>query len=148
MPLAVIGVGSCIKPEESLSISLQTLKSALTNHRISAIYRSPCVKNSGKIFSNIGIAGETPLPLESFRKKIKRIERDLKATHNDIDLDLYIYGSMETSKLPHTDISKYPFAIQIMLDLFPDGTHPTLGLHWKTIIEQFDCSHLHRLNAP
>ena len=133
MPVAYIGVGSNVSPEENIARALELLseKAALT--AISTFYRTaPFDRPGHPFYCNGAVAIETfddPRTLKygvlrGIEKRLGRVRGTDKSAPRTIDLDLLIYGDLlmdeEGLVIPDPDIIVRPF-VAVPLGELADG---------------------------
>ncbi len=160
--IALLSIGSNIKPEENIVAALSHLRRYTTVLGISPVYRSaPQGYFDQEPFLNMAVKTHTLRSPAQFKADvIDRIEADLKRTRDPanknapraIDLDLSLwndevfeYGAKPWA-VPDADITRYAHVAIPLADLAPDYAHPVLKKPLHIIAASFDATELKRVD--
>jgi 2-amino-4-hydroxy-6-hydroxymethyldihydropteridine diphosphokinase len=134
MPEVFIGAGSNADPERRLRVALAELERRFGALRCSAVHRSLAVGTPGADYSNLVVAFQTELPVDSLRDELRAIERVAGRTRADaavceLDLDLLLYGCRVDAdrRLPRPGVLTLPFVRVPLAELAPELKHPVTG---------------------
>lgn len=133
--LVYISTGSNIDPENNTIRAITSLKTQLSDCRVSTIYRSAAVGMQGPDFINAVVGGRIKAEPESVAEWLRdiedqhgRVRTENKFVDRSLDLDLLLYGDLMTPALPHQDIIKQAYVLQPLFDIAPSYVHPKLKL--------------------
>lgn len=141
MTLAYIGLGSNLRnPQQQLNLA-KTAIAELPDTQIkqcSSIYQSPAMTLDNEPqndYLNAVIAIDTTLDAEQLLEQLQRIEdaqgrvRDKRWGARTIDLDILLYGDLQTSgeqlNLPHAEMHKRRFVLEPLQQIAPQLHIPT-----------------------
>ena len=134
MPEIFIGAGSNADPERRLRLALAELERRFGPLRCSSAYRSPAVGGRGADYSNLVVALETRVDVDSLREELRAIETLAGRTRTDaavceLDLDLLLYGCRVDAdrRLPRPGLLTLPFVLVPLAELAPELAHPVTG---------------------
>lgn len=129
MTTVYISLGSNIERDYHLRQGLLELAALGQGMRVSTVYEAEAVGFDGPQFFNCVAAIETSLSLDSLLQVLKQIElkygREPDAKKNQsrtLDLDVLLYGDEvreEYPVLPRSDIYKFAFVLQPLMELAP-----------------------------
>ena len=160
--IALLSIGSNIKPAENIVAALALLRRYTTVLGISPVYQSaPQGFFEQEPFLNVAVKAHTFRSPAKFKAMVlDRIESDLKRTRDPtnknaprtIDLDISLwnddvleYGSKPWT-VPDADIIRYAHVAIPLADLAPDYVHPVLKKTLHNIAASLDATELKRVN--
>ncbi|MDV5171033.1 2-amino-4-hydroxy-6-hydroxymethyldihydropteridine diphosphokinase [Photobacterium rosenbergii] len=142
MTTVYISLGSNIDRERYLQAGLVGLSQLGAGMQVSTIYEAEPVGFSGPNFYNCVAVIETSLSLDTLLDALKQLElqhgRSSDAAKNQsrtLDLDILLYGDTVQSTypvLPRSDIYKFAFVLQPLMELCPERVIPGDG---RTVTE-------------
>jgi 2-amino-4-hydroxy-6-hydroxymethyldihydropteridine diphosphokinase len=134
MPEVFIGAGSNADPDRRLRLALAELERRFGRLRCSSVYRGPAVGAPGADYSNLVVAFETGLDVDSLREQLQAIEalsgrsrRDRAVVELDLDLLLYGWRVDAERRLPRPGLLTLPFVRVPLAELAPQLAHPVTG---------------------
>jgi 2-amino-4-hydroxy-6-hydroxymethyldihydropteridine diphosphokinase len=142
MPEVFVGAGSNADPERRLRLAVAELERRFGRLRCSSVYRGPAVGAKGADYSNLVVAFESRLGVDSLRAELRAIEalggrarpRSSRSSRADavvceLDLDLLLYGCRVDAEqsLPRPGILGLPFVLVPLVELAPELRHPVTG---------------------
>ena len=136
-----LALGSNIRRTASLFHAVKRLSGVLQGARCSRVYRSVPHNNArGPEFYNAVIMGITELSLPELFDLTKAAEAEMGRENwtspagetfflRCLDIDILTYGDTVSAKpeLPRSDLTRYPFVVQPVLELEPDFRIPGRG---------------------
>src|SRR5215831_6569444 len=126
------------------------MEAALCVSRLSSIYETqPVSEIEQPPFLNMPAELANPLPApDQVMARLLRIEfllgrtRDLKDGPRTIDLDLLLYGEVESNteflKLPHPRLHERRFVLEPLVEVAPHLVHPTLNCTAAELLEKVE----------
>lgn len=159
MARAFIGVGSNVEPERSVQESLRLLGSLARITGISTVYSTaPVGTKGGGRFYNCVVSVDTGLEPFALREALRSIEESLgrkrcedRYAPRPIDLDIVIYGDVETDerglKLPDPDIFTRAFLALPLRELSPGLVVPGTDKKIEDIAGRLDCQGMDALKG-
>jgi 2-amino-4-hydroxy-6-hydroxymethyldihydropteridine diphosphokinase len=134
MPEVFIGAGSNADPERTLRLALAELERRFGRLRCSRVHRGPAVGAPGTDYSNLVVALETRLDVDSLREQLQTIEALSGRTRKDpavveLDLDVLLYGCRVDAerRLPRPGLLTLPYVLVPLAELAPQLKHPVTG---------------------
>lgn len=136
------------------------MEAALCVTRLSSIYETePVSEVEQPPFLNMVAEIGTPLPApEQVMARLLRVEfllgriRDVKDGPRTIDLDLLMYGELESNTefltLPHPRLHQRRFVLEPLIEIAPHLMHPTLKCKCEELLEKVDDKAAVRRWAP
>ena len=136
---AFIAIGSNIKPETYLRLSIARLAELGKLVALSRVYQSSAVGPTPQPeFLNAAALVTTPLPPLEIRRRLRAIETSLGRVRNadrfaprTIDLDLCLYGDLVLSTpeltIPSPEVPLRAYLAVTLAELAPDFPHPITG---------------------
>jgi 2-amino-4-hydroxy-6-hydroxymethyldihydropteridine diphosphokinase len=139
--------------EEQLKIALRALETRIgTLLKCSRFYTTaPVGFISENTFVNAVALFETTLSPEKILEITQQIEREqgrilksVNGIHYDrtLDIDLLACDALvidiPTLQIPHPRLHKRRFVLEPLCEIYPEGTHPTLHLTYKTLLMQLN----------
>lgn len=150
MPIAYIGIGSNVKPEENIMRAVTLLLRHVVITGISTFYRTkPLDRPDQPQFYNGVVRIDTGIGAKDLKNHIiKKIEKDLgrrrsadKHSPRTIDLDILVFDSLvardRVLNIPDPDIEKRPFIAVPLYELDRELIIPGSGRPIREIAEQF-----------
>ena len=145
VPLAYLGLGSNILPEENLSLGVRELRQRYGDLDVSSVYRSKAVGFEGDDFLNLVVGFRSEDSAVEICAEIERLhnlagrDRDGgKWSSRQLDVDLLLYDDLVIDeypvRVPRGDILKFSFVLRPLAELAPDLAHPVTG---KTMLEHW-----------
>lgn len=148
MPIAYIGIGSNIDPEDNVHRALSLLRRHVRIVAVSTFYRTkPLFRPEQQDYYNGVVEAQTDLtPGELKGLVLRQIEDELRRLRTSdpyasrtIDLDLLIYddlsGVIDGIRLPDPDITSRPFLALALYELAPEMRIPGSRVPIKDIAE-------------
>ena len=126
------------------------MEAAMCICRLSSIYETEPISDVAQPpFLNMVVEIGTPLPApEQVMARLLRIEfllgriRDVKDGPRTIDLDLLMYGDVESSTeflmLPHPRLHQRRFVLEPLVEVAPRLMHPTLKCSCEELLEKVE----------
>lgn len=142
----LISVGSNINKTQNTIEGLQALYMAFGEIELSTIYESESVGFAGENFYNLVVSGHTSKSVPDVCNILKKIEddlgriRDKKFGNRTLDLDLLTYDDLvsdESVVLPRGEIEYNAFVLKPMAELVPNHIHPTTGLSYLSLWQNY-----------
>ncbi|NOH80246.1 2-amino-4-hydroxy-6-hydroxymethyldihydropteridine diphosphokinase [Vibrio sp. RE86] len=132
-----VGVGSNIDRQKHIEAAITELRLLDPDLRISTIYECEAIGFESYSFYNLVVEMKTSLTLTEFSRQLRNIELKWgrainagKLEPRTVDLDVILFGevvSTEKPELPRSDIFKYAFVLQPLLELCPERVVPNDG---------------------
>ena len=145
MTACYVSVGSNIDKEKNIEAGLTSLRETFGELTISPIYETAAVGFEGDNFFNLVVGFETDFlahdvfeMLRQLEFKHGRLPNSQKFSSRTLDLDLLLYGNAimddDVLKLPRSDIEKYRFVLQPLVDIAPNLIHPVLQKSYREML--------------
>lgn len=141
-----VGIGSNIGRHKHIEAAISELRNFDPELRLSTIYECEAVGFESQPFYNLVVEMKTSLDLTNFSRQLRDIEFKWgravdagKFEPRTVDLDIILYGSVISTgqpELPRSDIVKYAFVLQPLLELCPQLTVPNDGRTIEQIAQQ------------
>ncbi|MGL6257813.1 2-amino-4-hydroxy-6-hydroxymethyldihydropteridine diphosphokinase [Vibrio sp. WXL103] len=149
MATVYVSIGSNINREHNITQSLKALNKHFAPLQISRFYDCEPVGFEGENFLNLVVGFECELPVAELVKILHQIElasgrqRETKAfASRSMDIDILVYGhqvgTIDGVELPREDITEYAFVLRPLVDVAAQALHPTLGITFEQIWNEFD----------
>lgn len=136
MAFVYVSIGSNTHPEANVCSCIQHLRHDFHGTVFSPIYQTPAEGFTGNPFLNLVAGFDTNLSPKNLRNYLKNLEAlhgrqpaQEKFSSRTLDIDLLLYGNLNLLpdiKLPHPDITAYPFVLFPLAEIAPDVIHPVL----------------------
>tara|TARA_Y100001956_G_scaffold68963_1_gene71928 strand:+ start:3331 stop:3819 length:489 start_codon:yes stop_codon:yes gene_type:complete len=146
MITAYIGVGSNIERRKHIQAAIKELGMLGKELRLSTVFECEAVDFESHAFYNLVVEMKTSLDLAEFARQLRLIELKWGRAANagkyeprTIDLDIILFGdhvSETKPELPRSDIYKYAFVLQPLLELCPSRVIPLDGRSVEQIWQQ------------
>lgn len=150
MITAYIGIGSNIDRRKHIQAAIEELRDLGQDVRISTIFECEAVGFESHAFYNLVVEMKTELSLTEFSRQLRDIELKWgraadagKFEPRTVDLDIILFGDQVSSakpELPRSDIFKYAFVLQPLMELCPQLVVPQDGRTIEQIWQQSDFS--------
>lgn len=150
MITAYIGIGSNIDRRKHIQAAIEELRALGQDVRISTIFECEAVGFESHAFYNLVVEMKTELSLTEFSRQLRDIELKWgraadagKFEPRTVDLDIILFGDQVSSvkpELPRSDIFKYAFVLQPLVELCPQLVVPQDGRTIEQIWQQSDFS--------
>lgn len=150
MITAYIGIGSNIDRRKHIQAAIEELRLLGQDVRISTIFECEAVGFESHAFYNLVVEMKTELSLTEFSRQLRDIELKWgraadagKFEPRTVDLDIILFGAQVSSakpELPRSDIFKYAFVLQPLMELCPQLVVPQDGRTIEQIWQQSDFS--------
>lgn len=150
MITAYIGIGSNIDRRKHIQAAIEELRALGQDVRISTIFECEAVGFESHAFYNLVVEMKTELSLTDFSRQLRDIELKWgraadagKFEPRTVDLDIILFGDQVSSakpELPRSDIFKYAFVLQPLMELCPQLVVPQDGRTIEQIWQQSDFS--------
>lgn len=150
MITAYIGIGSNIDRRKHIHAAIEELRALGQDVRISTIFECEAVGFESHAFYNLVVEMKTELSLTEFSRQLRDIELKWgraadagKFEPRTVDLDIILFGDQVSSakpELPRSDIFKYAFVLQPLMELCPQLVVPQDGRTIEQIWQQSDFS--------
>ncbi|MCG9650314.1 2-amino-4-hydroxy-6-hydroxymethyldihydropteridine diphosphokinase [Vibrio brasiliensis] len=150
MITAYIGIGSNIDRRKHIQAAIEELRALGQDVRISTIFECEAVGFESHAFYNLVVEMKTELSLTEFSRQLRDIELKWgraadagKFEPRTVDLDIILFGDQVSSakpELPRSDIFKYAFVLQPLMELCPQLVVPQDGRTIEQIWQQSDFS--------
>jgi len=150
MITAYIGIGSNIDRRKHIQAAIEELRALGQDVRISTIFECEAVGFESHAFYNLVVEMKTELSLTEFSRQLRDIELKWgraadagKFEPRTVDLDIILLGDQVSSakpELPRSDIFKYAFVLQPLMELCPQLVVPQDGRTIEQIWQQSDFS--------
>lgn len=150
MITAYIGIGSNIDRRKHIQAAIEELRALGQDVRISTIFECEAVGFESHAFYNLVVEMKTELSLTDFSRQLRDIELKWgraadagKFEPRTVDLDIILFGEQVSSakpELPRSDIFKYAFVLQPLVELCPQLVVPQDGRTIEQIWQQSDFS--------
>ena len=146
MPVAYLGLGSNLNPEQNLQLALREIGARFSLRNFSPVYRSKALGFEGADFLNAVACIETAMTpsglcreLDLIHELAGRRRRPEKYVSRTLDIDLLLYDQLVLNegriRLPRSDVLQYSFVLKPLADIAPDYRHPVSGKliidHWR-----------------
>ncbi|TFH91452.1 2-amino-4-hydroxy-6-hydroxymethyldihydropteridine diphosphokinase [Vibrio ouci] len=141
-----VGIGSNIGRHKHIEAAIRELRNLDPELRLSTIYECEAVGFDSQPFYNLVVEMKTSLDLTDFSRQLRDIEFKWgravdagKFEPRTVDLDIILYGSVVSPcqpEVPRSDIVKYAFVLQPLLELSPQLTVPNDGRTIEQIAQQ------------
>ncbi len=149
MPQVFVAAGSNIDAANKLAQALRELRATFGELRCSAAWCNKAVGFEGPDFINLVVAFASVLPIAEVLGELHRIEalcgrprQAPKWEPRAMDLDLLLYGETVGDFagviLPRPDLIRRPYMLGPMTEIAGELRHPTLGLTFRELWQQFD----------
>lgn len=155
MTTVYISLGSNIDRERYLQAGLAGLSQLSSGMTVSTIYEAEPVGFSGPNFFNCVAVIETSLSLDTLLQALKQLELQhgrspgaVKNQSRTLDLDILLYGDTVRDTypvLPRSDIYKFAFVLQPLMELCPHREIPGDG---RTVTELWRASRFEQALWP
>lgn len=132
-----IGIGSNIERRKHIQAAVEELRELGSEVRLSTIFECEAVGFDSHAFYNLVVEMKTSLTLTDFSRQLRDIELKWgravdagKFEPRTIDLDIILFGehvSCDKPQLPRSDIFKYAFVLQPLMELCPQLVVPKDG---------------------
>ena len=132
-----IGIGSNIERRKHIQAAVEELRELGSEVRLSTIFECEAVGFDSHAFYNLVVEMKTSLTLTDFSRQLRDIELKWgravdagKFEPRTIDLDIILFGehgSCDKPQLPRSDIFKYAFVLQPLMELCPQLVVPQDG---------------------
>lgn len=146
MITAYIGIGSNIERRRHIQAAIDELSLLGEELRLSTIFECEAVDFESHAFYNLVVEMKTALDLTEFARQLRLIELKWGRAENagkfeprTIDLDIILFGnhiSDDKPQLPRSDIFKYAFVLEPLLELCPTRVIPLDGRSVEQIWQQ------------
>ncbi|MFM2588828.1 2-amino-4-hydroxy-6-hydroxymethyldihydropteridine diphosphokinase [Vibrio sp. TBV020] len=146
MTTVYVGIGSNIARHKHVEAAIRELRALDENLRISTIYECEAVGFESQPFYNLVVEMKTSLDLTEFSRQLRDIEFKWgravdagKLEPRTVDLDIILFGeqvSKSKPELPRSDIFKFAFVLQPLLELCPQLVVPNDGRTIEQIGQQ------------
>lgn len=144
-----ISLGSNIEREHNIRAALHDLQGEFGSLLISPVYESEAVGFSGDAFYNLVVGIDTDRPVQELMTRFRAIESAHGRTREGggfasrtLDIDLLTYGdaviSVQGTRLPRDEITRYAFVLLPLSELAGDSVHPELGETYQALWARFD----------
>lgn len=142
MALVYVSIGSNIQPEHHVCSCMQHLRNDFRDTVFSSIYQTPAEGFTGEPFLNLAAGFKTDSPLSNLRDYLKNLEIihgrkhfQEKFSARTLDIDLLLYDNLNllpNTRIPHPDITDYPFVLFPLAEIAPEVIHPLLqkSIRW------------------
>ena len=152
-PLVVLGLGSNLGNSRLIILdAIKALEEILTEIRVASLYETEPmhVTDQGR-FINTAASGcfdGTPRDLLYRVNEIERRfgrdrQRERRWGERLLDIDILLFGALRISEpdleIPHARLKERRFALEPLLELFPQAFEPGTGLSYKTICNALPC---------
>ncbi len=168
-----LGLGSNTNSVKNIKSALTELRKYFGELKLSPVYSSPPLKNSGENYLNLVVSFYTDRRVDDLLKLLKTIEdslgrervksesktRDsegLEKKESDgnkritIDLDVLIYadllGEVEGKIFPHRDILDCPYVLKPFSELAPKLIHPVENVTILELWQRYSSKNISWLN--
>lgn len=158
MAFAYVSIGSNIRAEINICSCIQHLRKQFDEITFSPVYQTPAEGFKGTPFLNLVTGFITHLPPDNLQTYLKNLEtthgrqrNQEKFSARTLDVDLLLYNDLNLLpdiKIPHPDITRYPFVLFPLAEIAPDVIHPALQQSISTIAANSKLSRetLHRVD--
>lgn len=150
MITAYIGIGSNIDRRKHIQAAIEELRALGQDVRTSTIFECEAVGFESHAFYNLVVEMKTELSLTEFSRQLRDIELKWgraadagKFEPRTVDLDIILFGDQVSNakpELPRSDIFKYAFVLQPLMELCPQLVVPQDGRTIEQIWQQSDFS--------
>ena len=137
-----LSLGSNIEPEKNIDFAKEQLQIKYGKLLISSIYKTKAVGFKGDDFLNLVIKASTSDSPETVINYLHYIERQTgretgtgQFNSRTLDIDLLLYGDLidKSLNLPRDEILEYDFVLDPLVEIFPEGIHPTENKSYQEI---------------
>ena len=144
-----LSLGSNIEPEKNIDFARNQLQIKYGKLLISSIYKTKAVGFKGDDFLNLVLKAATDDDpelvidhLHSIEKQTGRETGTGQFNSRTLDIDLLLYGDLidPSLNLPRDEILKYDFVLEPLVEIFPEGMHPTENKSYKEILKELRAS--------
>ena len=144
-----LSLGSNIEPEKNIDFARDQLQIKYGKLLISSIYKTKAVGFKGDDFLNLVLKASTDDDpelvidhLHSIEKQTGRETGTGQFNSRTLDIDLLLYGDLiyPSLNLPRDEILKYDFVLEPLVEIFPEGMHPTENKSYKEILKELRAS--------
>jgi|TARA_B110000977_G_scaffold154462_1_gene196313 2-amino-4-hydroxy-6-hydroxymethyldihydropteridine diphosphokinase len=136
-----IGVGSNVVARYNIGRALEEMRLTFGALDQSPVYQSASVGFDGDDFLNLVVKFETSLDVNAVVNQLRMIEDALgrdrtqpRFSKRPIDLDILLYGDMETNRpgiqVPRDEILESAYVLRPLCDLSPHLLHPQQQLSY------------------
>ena len=136
MAFVYVSIGSNIHAETNICSCIRHLQQSFSDTVLSSIYQTPAEGFIGNPFLNLVAGFSTNLSPGELQTHLKNLEAihdrqrtQEKFSSRTLDVDLLLYDDLNllpASKVPHPDITAYPFVLFPLADIAPTVIHPIL----------------------
>ena len=148
MTKVLLGLGSNVNREESISKALNLLADTFVNLKISPTFESTSIGFNGDNFYNLVVSVDTELSLDEVITTYRFIEdacgRDRtgpKFGPRTMDIDILTYGNLicrEPVELPRDEIVINAFVLWPLALLEPEMIHPANGQSYGELWQEYN----------
>lgn len=148
MPKVLLGLGSNVNREESISKAITLLADTFVNLKISPTFESKSIGFDGDNFYNLVVSVDTHQTLEEVITTYRAIEdacgRDRsgpKFGPRTLDIDILTYDDYicrEPVELPRDEIVINAFVLWPLALLEPEMVHPVTGQSYKELWQEYN----------
>ena len=140
-----LSLGSNIEPEKNIDLAKEQLQIKYGKLLTSSIYKTKAVGFKGDDFLNLVLKASTDDDpelvidhLHSIEKQTGRETGTGQFNSRTLDIDLLLYGDLidPSLNLPRDEILKYDFVLEPLVEIFPEGMHPTENKSCKEILKE------------
>lgn len=159
MTKILLGLGSNIDRESSITMALDKLQDAFVNIQVSPTFESESVGFEGDNFYNLVVSTNTSLTLDEVISTYRNIEDECgrnregpKFGPRTLDIDLLTYGDLVCHKpleLPRDEILENAYVLWPLALLVPNERHPVNRKTYQHLWEAYDSEQkLWQVNVP
>ncbi|APD08930.1 MULTISPECIES: 2-amino-4-hydroxy-6-hydroxymethyldihydropteridine diphosphokinase [Thermus] len=151
--LAYVGLGSNLGDRAGYLLAALSRLSRLPKTRLcrlSPVYETAPVGPPQPFYLNLVAELDTGLGPRELLQALLEVEKALGRERKErwgprtIDLDLLLYGDLvleeEGLQVPHPRLHERAFVLVPLVDLLPEGRHPTLGVRFAELLAALDAS--------
>ena len=140
-----LSLGSNIEPEKNINFAKEQLQIKYGKLLISSVYKTKAVGFKGDDFLNLVIKTSTSDSPETVIDYLHYIEKQTgretgtgQFNSRTLDIDLLLYGDLidASLNLPRDEILEYDFVLEPLVEIFPEGIHPTENKSYKDIFSR------------
>jgi 2-amino-4-hydroxy-6-hydroxymethyldihydropteridine diphosphokinase len=131
-----VSIGSNVHVESNVCSCIRHIRNDFRKTVFSSIYQTPAEGFAGDPFLNLVSGFATSLSPEDLRHYLKKLEAlhgrrhtQEKFSPRTLDIDLLLYDKLNLLpdiRIPHPDITAYPFVLFPLAEIAPDAIHPVL----------------------